>query len=166
MPEEPRMLTHQQALSFYNHPGARQDWQGVYDAPATRDLIAHASCEAAQAAYEFGCGTGAFAEQILLHSLPARSMYLAVDNSTTMVHLARSRLECLGAHMMVRQTDGSLQSSERPGSCARLRLTRGTPPGMLGHLGLDTSPCARTPTRGWLSAPRTVRPVARHELSH
>lgn len=29
MPEESRMLTHQQAPSFYNHLGAKQDWQAV-----------------------------------------------------------------------------------------------------------------------------------------
>jgi hypothetical protein len=58
MPEHTRMLTHQQAIAFYNWLGAKQDGQRVYEAPATRDLIAHASFETAQAIFEFGGGTG------------------------------------------------------------------------------------------------------------
>ena len=113
MSEEPGMLTHQQATSFYNHLGARQDWQAFYEAPATRDLIAHASFETAHGVFEFGCGTGAFAEQVLAHHLPPQATYLAVDSSATMVRLARSRLARFGERVTVRQTDGSLQFGER-----------------------------------------------------
>ncbi len=112
MPEQTRMLTRQQAISFYNRLGARQDWQAFFEAPATRDLIAHASFETAEAVFEFGCGTGAFAEQVLAHHLPKEARYLAVDSSATMVRLARSRLERFGARVMVQQTDGSLQFAE------------------------------------------------------
>lgn len=115
MPEEPRMLTRQQAISFYNRLGARQDWQAFFEAPATRDLIAHASFETAQAVFEFGCGTGAFAEQVLAHHLPGEARYLAVDSSATMVRLARSRLERFGARVTVQQTDGSFQFAEGSG---------------------------------------------------
>jgi ubiquinone/menaquinone biosynthesis C-methylase UbiE len=116
VPEEPSMLTHQQATSFYNHLGAKQDWQAFYEAPATRDLIAHASFETAQAVFEFGCGTGAFAEQVLVHHLPPQATYLAVDSSATMVRLARSRLARFGERVTVRQTDGSLHFGERSGA--------------------------------------------------
>lgn len=119
MPENPRMLTHQQAITFYNHLGAKQDWQAFFEAPATRELIAHASFETAQAVFEFGCGTGAFAEEVLAHHLPQEAQYLALDSSATMVRLARSRLERFGARVVVRQTDGSLQFAERSGSCDR-----------------------------------------------
>ena len=119
MPKEPKMLTHQQAASFYNHLGARQDWQAFYEAPATRELIAHASFEAAQAVFEFGCGTGSFAELVLAHHLPQEARYQAVDSSATMVRLARSRLERFGARVTVRQTDGSLQFPEGSGSFDR-----------------------------------------------
>ena len=84
MPEEKRMLTHQQAISFYNRLGAKQDWQAFFEAPATRELIVHASFETAQFVFEFGCGTGAFAEQVLAHHLPQEATYLAVDGSATM----------------------------------------------------------------------------------
>jgi SAM-dependent methyltransferase len=119
MPEEPRMLTHQQAISFYDHLGAKQDWQAFYEGPATRELIAHASFETACAVFEFGCGTGAFAEQVLAHHLPLQAAYLAVDSSATMVRLARSRLARFGERVTVRQTDGSLQLGERSGSFDR-----------------------------------------------
>jgi ubiquinone/menaquinone biosynthesis C-methylase UbiE len=116
MPEKSRMLTHQQAASFYNHLGAKQDWQAFFEAPATRDLITHASFQTAQAVFEFGCGTGAFAEQLLAHHLPPQATYLAVDSSATMVRLARSRLARFGERVTVRQTDGSLQFGERSGA--------------------------------------------------
>jgi ubiquinone/menaquinone biosynthesis C-methylase UbiE len=119
MPEDHRMLTHQQATSFYNHFGAKQDWQAFYEAPATRDLIAHASFEFAQSVFEFGCGTGAFAEQVLAHHLPPQGMYLAVDSSAPMVRLARSRLARFGERVTVRQTNGSLQFAEGSGSFDR-----------------------------------------------
>jgi ubiquinone/menaquinone biosynthesis C-methylase UbiE len=119
MPEAPRMLTHQQAISFYDHLGAKQDWQAFYEAPATRDLIAHASFETAQAVFEFGCGTGVFAEQVLVHHLPLQATYLAVDSSATMVRLAQSRLKRFGARVTVRQTDGSLQFAEASSSFDR-----------------------------------------------
>jgi trans-aconitate methyltransferase len=72
MPEEPRMLTPQQATSFYSRWGVKQDWQAFFEAPATRELIAHAAFETAQSVFEFGCGTGVCAEQALLHHLPPK----------------------------------------------------------------------------------------------
>jgi ubiquinone/menaquinone biosynthesis C-methylase UbiE len=117
------MLTHQQATSFYNHLGAKQDWQAFYEAHATRALIAHASFKTAQAVFEFGCGTGTFAQQVLAHHLPPQATYLAVDSSATMVHLAQARLERFGARVMVRQTDDSLQFAEDSGSCDRFVST-------------------------------------------
>jgi ubiquinone/menaquinone biosynthesis C-methylase UbiE len=113
------MLTHQQAITFYDHFGARQDWQSFYEAAATRDLIAHACFETAQAVFEFGCGTGAFAEQVLAHHLPQEARNLAVDSSATMVRLARARLARFGARVVVRQTDGSLRLGEESGSFDR-----------------------------------------------
>lgn len=119
MSKNPRMLTHQQVTTFYNHLGAKQDWQTFFESAATRDLIAHACFETAQAVFEFGCGTGAFAELVLAHHLPGEARYLAVDSSATMVRLAQSRLERFGARVTVRQTDGSLQFAEGSGSFDR-----------------------------------------------
>lgn len=123
MPEHVRMLTREQAIAFYNHLGAKQDWQTFYEAPATRDLIAHASFETAHAVFELGCGTGAFAEQLLARHLPSQARYVAVDGSATMVRLARSSLSRFGERVTVRQTDGSLRFPKASGSCDRFVST-------------------------------------------
>jgi cyclopropane fatty-acyl-phospholipid synthase-like methyltransferase len=123
MPEEARMLTHQQATAFYDHLGARQDWQAFYEAPATGDLIAHASFETAQTVFEFGCGTGAFAERVLARHLPPRARYLAVDSSSTMVRLAQASLAHFGNRVAVLQTDGALRFDEVSGSFERFVST-------------------------------------------
>ncbi len=119
MPNEARMLTHRQATAFYNRLGAKQDWQAFYETAATRDLIAHASFETAQSVFEFGCGTGVFAERVLARHLPPQATYLAVDSSATMVRLARTRLARFGERVTVRQTDGSLQFDEVSGCFER-----------------------------------------------
>jgi ubiquinone/menaquinone biosynthesis C-methylase UbiE len=123
MPEQPSILTHEQATCFYNRLGAKQDWQAFFETPAHRDLIAHAAFESAQAVFEFGCGTGAFAERVLTHHLPTQATYLAVDSSPTMVRLAQARLARFGERVTVRQTDGSLQFGERAGSFDRFVST-------------------------------------------
>ena len=85
MPQKERVLTHEQARAFYDWMGSKQDWQAFYEARATQDLIAHASFETAQAVFEFGCGTGAFAERLLASHLTPEASYVAVDSSTTMI---------------------------------------------------------------------------------
>jgi len=119
MSGESRMLTHQQAKAFYDRLGSKQDLQAFYEVPATNNLIAHAAFEAAQSVFEFGCGTGAFAERLLSRHLPPQARYLAVDSSSTMVALARTRLARVGERVAVRQTDGSLQFDEVSGSFER-----------------------------------------------
>src|SRR5689334_10926171 len=109
MPQAARLLTHQQAQAFYDWMGAKQDLQAFYEAPATRDLIAHAAFETAQAVFEFGCGTGAFAEHVLASHLEPLARYLAVDSSTTMVRLANVRLTRFSNRVVVQQTGGSPQ---------------------------------------------------------
>ena len=104
-----RVLTHAQAQAFYNWMGRKQDWQAFYEAKAAREFIAHASFETAQAVFEFGCGTGALAERLLRSSLVSEARYLAVDSSSTMIHLAQARLARFGSRVQVSQTDGSFQ---------------------------------------------------------
>src|SRR5260370_41103978 len=109
MTHEARVLYYQQAQAFYDWMGAKQDWQAFYEEKATRDLIAHASFDNAQAVFEFGCGTGAFAERLLASHLSPRARYVAVDSSTTMIRLARARLARFCSRLTVEQTDWSLQ---------------------------------------------------------
>src|SRR6266699_1298756 len=123
MSQEARVLTHQQAQAFYDWMGAKQDWQAFYEKRATRDLIAHATFETAQAVFEFGCGTGAFAECLLASHLEPAARYVAIDGSTTMVCLAKARLARFGPRVEVWQTDGSLRFAAAFGSCDRFVST-------------------------------------------
>lgn len=119
MPQTARVLTHQQAKDFYDWMGTKQDLQAFYEGPATRDLIAHADFATAHAVFECGCGTGAFAEQVLTSHLPPDAHYVAVDSSTTMLRLAEARLTRFGSRVDVRQTDGALQFQAASGSFDR-----------------------------------------------
>jgi hypothetical protein len=44
----PFRLTREQARSFYNRFGRKQDWQRLYEGPAIRDLLAHGAFENAR----------------------------------------------------------------------------------------------------------------------
>lgn len=120
MPNNSRTLTHEQASAFYDSLGAKQDWQAFFEVPAMLDLIAHADFPTARAVVEFGCGTGAFAEQVLTHQLSPEATYLALDSSTTMVRLSQTRLARFGERVQVRQTDGTFQVDAPAGSCDRV----------------------------------------------
>jgi ubiquinone/menaquinone biosynthesis C-methylase UbiE len=102
-----RILSVVEARAFYDRLGRGQDWQRSFDDPALADMIAHGGFESAQAVIEFGCGTGRIAERLLNDFLPSEARYLALDVSTTMIGLARARLERFGPRAEVRQTDGS-----------------------------------------------------------
>lgn len=123
LPHDMRVLTHEQAQAFYNWLGKKQDWQAFYEVKATRELIAHASFETAQAVFEFGCGTGAFAERLLTAHMLPETRYIAVDSSPTMIRLAQERLTRFGSRVQVQQTDGSLQLDAPSGTYDRFVST-------------------------------------------
>jgi ubiquinone/menaquinone biosynthesis C-methylase UbiE len=101
------LLTREEARAFYDRWGAKQDTQAYYEDPASAELIAHAAFADAESVFEFGCGTGRFAERLLLSSLPPSATYLGIDLSATMVDLARTRLSRFEPRAEVRLTDGS-----------------------------------------------------------
>jgi SAM-dependent methyltransferase len=101
------MLSREEARSFYNRFGKKQDWQRFYEGPAIKDLLAHGAFERARAVLELGCGTGAFAERLLSRYLSKEATYLCLDVSSTMVSLAKARLRQYGPRTGVCLTDGS-----------------------------------------------------------
>jgi ubiquinone/menaquinone biosynthesis C-methylase UbiE len=109
-------LSHAEAKTFYDRMGSKQDWQGFYEEPAKRDLVAHAAFGQAQTVFEFGCGTGRFAEQLLESHLPATAQYRGTDVSDTMVALARERLARFGPRAEVALTQGGVQLELASGS--------------------------------------------------
>lgn len=102
------MLTREKVRTFYDRFGALQDRQAFYEDIATRDLIAHANFEEAKTVFEFGCGTGRFAADLVGHRLAEKSSYTGCDLSATMVGIARGRLAQFGACAQVQLTDGTL----------------------------------------------------------
>lgn len=116
-------LSHAEARRFYDRFGSRQDRQAFYEDPALEVLIAHARFAEARSVVELGCGTGRFAERLLERHLPDDAIYRGFDLSTTMVELARSRLERFGARTLVAQTEGEMRLPLADGAADRLLST-------------------------------------------
>ncbi len=92
--------------AFYDRFGAKQDMQRFYEDPALDDLITHAHFDEARHIFEFGCGTGRFAEHLLKGYLPATAMYHGCDLSPTMVKLARDRLSSYAERAQIYPSTG------------------------------------------------------------
>lgn len=102
-----RTLTTEEARSYYDKFGAKQDSQGFYEDRALEALAEHAAFEDARSVFEFGCGTGRFALGLLRHRLPDTASYLGTDVSSTMVRLATRRLAPFAPRASVALADGS-----------------------------------------------------------
>ena len=102
-----KTLSKEQARAYYDHFGAKQDSQGYYEDSATEDMISHAEFSKAELVFEYGCGTGRFAETLLEQHLSPTGKYLGIDISSTMVNLAQTRLSRFGPRADVQVTDGS-----------------------------------------------------------
>ena len=102
------VLTRSQAKTFYNHFGKRQDTQSFYEDVAIDDLIAHAAFEQAKNVFEFGCGTGRFALNLLARHLPPSASYYGTDLSETMIDIAEQRIEPYKERARVVRSDGSI----------------------------------------------------------
>lgn len=101
-----RTLTYPQARSFYDGFGAKQDDQAWYEDAATARIIAHAHFESARLIVELGCGTGRFAQTVLRDHAGEQTRYLGTDLSSTMIALARERLEPFGERVTLERTEG------------------------------------------------------------
>ena len=102
-----RTLTADEAKSYYDKFGSKQDAQAFYENQALEALIEHSALQNAQSVFEFGCGTGRFALDLLQDHLPSTASYIATDVSSTMVHLATRRLAPFVPRASVRLADGN-----------------------------------------------------------
>ena len=102
------MLPRDQAKHYYERHAGKQDRQGFYEDPPLTRLIAQVPLADLHEVFEFGCGTGRLAEQLLTRHLSETTRYLAVDLSEAMVTRARARLVSFGNRVRVVWTDGSL----------------------------------------------------------
>lgn len=87
-----RTLSHQEARRAYDRIGSVQDSQRFYEDRATGLVVRHGGFSSAQSVFEFGCGTGRFAQRLIEAVLPTTARYRGVDLSPKMVQLARTRL--------------------------------------------------------------------------
>ena len=84
------MLSHQQAKTFYDAFGSKQDKQ-FYENLALEKLIELSDFKNARSIFEFGCGTGKLASRLLDNILPENARYQGVDISSTMIELCTKR---------------------------------------------------------------------------
>jgi len=118
-----KTLSHQDARSFYDRLGAKQDWQRFFEDPATTDLVLALAIGSAQSVLEFGSGTGRLAESLLTQHLPPAAEYVAIDISSTMVALSRQRLMRFGSRVRVLQSAGEMKLEVESGEYARFIST-------------------------------------------
>lgn len=114
------LLTSEEAKAFYDRLGSRQDSQRFYEDPAVELQLAQANFDEAHHVFEFGCGTGRYAETLLEHHLPLGATYRGVDLSETMVDLALERIEPYADRALVLQTKGLPAIDASDGSLDRV----------------------------------------------
>lgn len=106
------MLSHEEARSYYDRFGSKQDSQSFYEDPATNLLIDHAGFEEAHSIFEFGVGTGRFAQRVLAAHTPPDCRYRGIDISPTMVGIAKGRLQEYGQRVSIELSRGEPSLSE------------------------------------------------------
>jgi len=97
-------LTLEEAKAYYDDFGAKQDSQTFYEGPAIERLVANSHFERAASVFEFGCGTGRFAQELIDEHLLPDAIYCGTDVSSTMIQLATERLKPFGPRAMVTQS--------------------------------------------------------------
>lgn len=102
-------LSPSDAQDYYDKFGKKQDSQGFYEDPALDELVAHSGFRDARSIFEFGCGTGKFADRLLEDHLSPSASYFGYDISPVMVGLAKRRLEVHGVRAQVALSDGTVR---------------------------------------------------------
>jgi ubiquinone/menaquinone biosynthesis C-methylase UbiE len=88
-----RTLSQSEARQYYDRFGKKQDLQACYEAPAVQNLIAGGEFGSAESVFEFGCGTGRIACDLLRDHLRPDARYVGVDISRSMLAIASDRLQ-------------------------------------------------------------------------
>ncbi len=117
------VLTPEQARTFYDRFGRRQDSQAFYEDPALDAMLAAGQFETARSVFEFGCGTGRLAERLVTERLPSDAVYTGIDISPVMIGLARQRLETFDSRVSLHESDGSAGIDMPSESCDRFVST-------------------------------------------
>ena len=107
-----KTLSREQARRVYDRIGSFQDAQAFYEDRAVQEMTEHSEFGKAERVFEFGCGTGRYAQRLLLDHLPEQALYLGVDISPTMIQLAHQRLASFAPRGRVELSDGSFPGSD------------------------------------------------------
>ena len=102
------MLTPREAQQFYDKFGSKQDRQ-FHERLPQKLLMEQSDFPNARSVFEFGCGTGRFALQVLNEHLPESGQYRTIDISPVMIGLTRERLLPFRKRIQIDISDGSLQ---------------------------------------------------------
>jgi len=113
-----RCLSHRRARAFYDRLGEWQDVQW-YENRALDLLVEKGDFGRSGVVCEFGCGTGRLAARLLGTALPADAVYVGVDASRTMAHLAGAKLAAFPGRALVARTDGTPALPVRDGAVDR-----------------------------------------------
>jgi len=116
-------LSPAEAKEFYDRFGSRQDQQGFYEDAALERLIRFGELASAHHVFELGCGTGKLAHRLLSRELPEDASYVGVDVSSTMLALARERLQTFDARVELVRTEGAMKFEFPDASCDRFVST-------------------------------------------
>jgi SAM-dependent methyltransferase len=113
------VLSHEEARRTYDRIGSLQDSQAFYEDRATNMVLRHGDFGAAEAIFEFGCGTGRFALHLFTGFLSPNACYRGVDISPKMVSLAQARLKPFAPRAQVILAEGGPPIQEPPESYDR-----------------------------------------------
>ena len=83
-----RTLSPAEVRRIYDRIAKALDTQAFYEDRATKELVAHLDLPSTRSVFEFGCGTGRFAHDLLAHRLSASASYRGADLSPVVVRLA------------------------------------------------------------------------------
>lgn len=118
-----KLLSHMEAKRFYDRLGSALDTQSFYEKPALHELQRHLDLEHSHRMFEFGCGTGRLAAEMLEQRLPPDARYVGVDVSETMVAVAQKRLGKLGERAAVSLSNGAPEIAANDASFDRFICT-------------------------------------------
>lgn len=112
-----RLLSAAQASRVYDRLAPVMNLSAVVEDRATNELLAHLDPARAESVFEFGCGTGHFARQLMRQAPLAR--YQGLDVSPRMVALARKALQPWSPRISLRVSAGGAPTDQAEASCDR-----------------------------------------------
>ncbi len=117
------VLSSDRIKAYYDWFGARQDSQSFYEDAPVAAMVARSDLSEAERVFEFGCGTGRLARDLLENHLSPTATYVGCDLSSTMVRLAEARLRPFGDRARIVQSTDSISFPEPDASVDRVIST-------------------------------------------